>query len=279
MSLQTFKKKGIITSSTGTKISGSRTQNDKWITQGPFGSSGPVLGVGSSGFSINGGTRNVGYIGKSSHFSSTGTPFVGTAAKGSGGSFGLYPSTNNVFNFPDSRGETQGKQYQFNKPSVLSTKGQITKKYRWIHSGKYPHYWVQPVYGNSNLSDNASQQVYIDQKAAASICVNNTNKPEIYKDYFKRGGSTGCHTTPAKYNSYNIISSSGLYTKTLGIPQDASQYTTQVQKPCANPVGEQKPFPFAVNNSHSSSRKQTPGPPPPIWTEYYLSPPLWYTQS
>jgi len=278
MSLQTFKKKGIITSSTGTKISGT-APGGVWIRQGPFGSKGPVSSIGSHGFSINGGTRNVGYIGKTSHFSSTGTPFVGTAARGSGGTYGRYLDTNPVFNVTDSRCQTQGRQSLFIKPSVLSTKGQLAKRFRWIHSGQYPNFWVQPVYGNSNLSDNASQQVYIDQKAAAATCVNDTNKPEVYTENIKKGGATGCNKTTAKYNSYNIIASAGAYTKTLGIPQNASQYTTQVQRPCAHPVGRQKPFPFAVNNNHSSSRKQTHGPPPPIWTHYYLEPPKWYTDS
>jgi hypothetical protein len=279
MSIQTFKKKGIITSSSATKISG-KPPGGIWISQGPFGSLGLNVGAsGLSGFSINGGTRNVGYIGKTSHFSTTGTPFVGTAARGWGGTNGLYPPTEPLFNFPDSRGQTQGRQYQYIKPSVLSTKGQIRKQYRKYFTGQYPNNWVQPVYGNSNLSDNASQQVYIDQKAAAHVCVNDTNKPEVYVDNFKKGGATGCSTTTAKRTSYNTMDSAGLYTKTLNIPQVASQYTLQVQRRCSHPVGPQKPFPFAQNNSHSSSRKQTPGPPPPIPTPYYLSPPKWYLQS
>jgi len=279
MSLQTFKKKGIITSSTGTKISGS-APGGIWITAGPFGSQGQnVAAIGARGFSINGGTRNVGYIGKTSHFSSTGTPFIGTAARGSGGSSGLYPVSAPSFNVPDSRGQTQGKQYMFIKPSVLSTRGQLTKQFRWIHTGQYPNYWVQPINGNSNLSDNASQQVYIDKKAAASVCVNDTNKPQVYENNIKKGGATGCSKTTARHTAYDIMASAGLYTKTLRIPQNSSQYTTQIQRPCANPVGAQKPFPFAVNNNHSSSRKQTLGPPPPIWTTYYTTPPAWYIHS
>ena len=279
MSIQTLKRKGVITSSTGTKISG-RQPGGIWITQqGHFCAIQPAAVPGISGFSINGPTRNTGYIGKTSHFSSVATPYVGTVPRGWGGTNGLYPATQPIFNYNEATGETQGKQYLYVKPSVVSTFGHIRKQFRKYFSGQYPNYWVQPVYGNSNLSDNASQQVYIDQKAAANICVNDTNKPEVYADNFKKGGATGCSTTTAKHTSYNIMDSAGLYTKTLRIPQVASQYTLQIQRPCANPVGTQKPFPFAVNNSHSSSRKQTPGPPPPIWTPYYLAPPKWYINS
>jgi hypothetical protein len=184
--------------------------------------------------------------------------------------------------------DTRGKQYRYIKPSVLSTKGMLEKKYKWINNGQYPNYWVQPVYCNSNLSDNVSQQVYIDAKAAQSITVNNTNKTYLYVNHYKKGGSTGCSTTTAKYNSYDIMAANGLYTKTLGIPQDASQYTLQIQRKCANPIGPQKPFPYAANNTHSPSigslssstvQTGTNGPPAPISTPFYIKPPDWYTNS
>lgn len=280
MSIQTLKKKGIITCN-GTNVSG-KPPGGIWLSQGPFGSfsltsgGGGGGGTGGSGFSLNGGTRNVGYIGKSSAFSKSGTPYYGQNPIGWGGTAGKYPKSQPLFNFPLVRGETQGKQFAFIKPSVLSSKGMLEKKYKWIHNGQYPNYWVQPVYGNSNLSDNASQWLYIQTKAAANITVNNTNKPQVYATNYRKGGATGCSTTTAKRTSYNIMDSAGLYTKTLGIPQTASQYTLQVQRPCANPTGAQKPFPFATS-SGSSSAGVTPGPPPPLVTPIYLTPPDWYT--
>jgi hypothetical protein len=96
--------------------------------------------------------------------------------------------------------------------------------------------------------------------------------------------STGCYTTTARFNSYNIMSSAGLYSKQLYIPQEASQYTVQVQRKCANPVGALKPFPFAANNGTTGSvgtqrgagSQSASGPPPPITTPTYLTPPAWY---
>ena len=275
MSIQTLKKKGVITCH-GSKVSG-KPAAGVWLSQGPFGRSGyDVQSVGYEGFSINGGTRNVGYIGKSSAFSKNGTPYYGANPIGWGGTNGRYPQSQPVFNFPQVRGTTQGQQFMYIKPSVLSTKGMLKKKYRWIESGQYPNYWVQPVYGNSNLSDNASQLLYIQTKAAANVCVTDTNKPETYVGYKRPGGATGCRTTTARYPSYNIMHSQGLYSKTLHVPQQSSQYTLQVQRKCANPTGPLKPFPFAVNGGSRNS-KVTPGPPPAISTVNYLTPPSWYT--
>jgi len=285
MSIHTLKKKGVITC-IGTKISG-KPPGGIWLRQGPFGSTDNIYASGNSGFSINGGTRNVGYIGKSMAFSQNGTPFYGKFPIGYGGSSGRYPSPEPLLNFPQVRGETQGKQFMFIKPSVLSTKGMLEKRYMWINNGQYPNFWVQPIYANSNLSDNASQWLYIQNKAAANICVNNTNKPEIFVGNIRRGGATGCRTTTAKYQSYNIMSAAGLYAKFLYIPQDASQYTVQVQRQCVNPCGAQKPFPFAANNGISGGigtstgaiSQTNSGPPPAIDTPTYLTPPEWYLNS
>ena len=44
----------------------------------------------------------------------------------------------------------------------------------------------------------------------------------------------------------NIQQSNAPYTKTLHQPKDASDYTLRVQRRCQDPVGFQKPFPYAV---------------------------------
>jgi hypothetical protein len=73
----------------------------------------------------------------------------------------------------------------------------------------------------------------------------------------------------------------------LHIPQESSQYTLQIQRKCTDPLGIQKPFPYAANNTHtpsiaslSSSTVQTGanGPPTGIITPFYLNPPRWYTK-
>jgi hypothetical protein len=269
MSIQCLKKKGVI--QYGSKRSG-KPPGGIWISRGPSGS----LAPGFVGFSIEGASRNVGYVGKTYSFSKQGTPFYGQFAKGHGGHLGKYKTAEPLFN--SSEASVLGDQYKYVKPSVLSNKGMLATKYRWISSGQYPNIWVQPTYSSGPMEDNASQLLYIQKKAAANICVNNTNKPEIFVDYKKQCGKVGCYTTPARGDYFTATSNGTSYTKDLGISIDAGQYTTQIQRPCANPVGSQKPFPFAVNNSNGLSRKSVTGPPPEILTEYYLTPPAWYTK-
>jgi hypothetical protein len=277
MSLQTFKKKSVI-NSLGVKISGKPT-NNFWISQGPENNNVPY---GTSGFSLQGGRRNQGYVGKTYQMSKNGTPFYGIFPIGYGGCCGKYPKSQPLLNCPEVKVDTRGKQYRYVKQSVISTKGMLEKKYKWINNGQYPNFWVQPVYCNNNLSDNASQQVYIENKAANSITVNNTNNQYKFLNYYKKHGPMNCSTTTAKYKSFNIISSNAPYTKLLTIPQESSQYTQQIQRKCVNPIGPQKPFPFASNNTKSpgigslSSSTPIQGPPSNIPTPIYLEPPEWY---
>ena len=70
MSLTAFKKKSVI--QFGSNRSG-KPPGGVFLPQGPFGSNTSILSlslknVAQNGFSINGGTRNTGYIGKSSSF-------------------------------------------------------------------------------------------------------------------------------------------------------------------------------------------------------------------
>jgi len=285
MSIQAFKKKGVINYGSRRSAKG---PGGVWLPQGPFGAKDGLGGMlalslknpGPEGFSINGGTRSKGYIGKSSAMSKNGTPFRGQFPCWiSGGRSGRYPQ-NIVLNSPLVKAINEGSQFEYIKPSVLSNKGMLEKKYMWIHNGQYPNYWVQPVYPTGTQDQNASQWLYIDTKAAANVCVNDTNKPQIYVGHRIRGGPTGCSTTNAKYPSYNILSSNAGYTKTLGIPQTSSQYTLQVQRKCSNPVGPLKPFPFATNGgSAGASNTRTFGPPPPVLTQNFLTPPDWYWSS
>jgi hypothetical protein len=300
MSIQTLKKKGIITCH-GTKVSG-KAPGGFWLNQGPFGSLGVVGAAGMEGFSVNGGRRNRSYIGKSYCFSRMGTPYYGQFPIGWGGSSGRYPKSEPLLNVPRVLGDVEGRQYKYVKPSVLSTRGMLEKKYRWAYNGAYPNFWVQPVYPNGSLSDNASQQVYIDQLAAANITVNDTNRPQVYVDNIRhcrgarrkglavgdqaQSGTDGtlvsnCDPLKVRMRTYDDIAGQGAYTKTLRIPQTSAQYTLQVQRKCSNPVGAQKPFPFATSTPGISNvgGSAHAGPPPAILTPVYTSPPAWYIAS
>ena len=286
MSLATFKKKSINRWSSATKISG-KPPGGYWLPQGPFGANtvGLKLAIdnyGPVGFSLNGGHRNVGYVGKTYKMSKQGTPYRGVHAMGNGGCCGTYKNTNNVFNIKEV--DTLGTQYKYIKPSVLSTKGMLEQKYRWAYNGKYPNYWVQPIY-TGNQTETASQGLYIQTIAAANDCVVDVNDFKKYVGYIKNCGPTDCSTTTAKYK-YNTMAANAPYTKFLRNSQDSSQYTLQIQRQCANPTGLQKPFPFATNTgtgiAYTGGLKVSAGNSGACAiaaSPVYLAPPEWYIKS
>jgi len=75
MSIQAFKKKGVI--NYGSRRS-AKTPGGIWLSQGPFGKTNEssLTAPGIVGFSLNGGTRNVGYTVKVVHSPSKELPFM-----------------------------------------------------------------------------------------------------------------------------------------------------------------------------------------------------------
>ena len=210
MSIVAFKNKSVAIY--GTNISG-KTPGGKWSPQGPFGKLALPLGLyGPEGFSINGGHRNVGAVGTPMAFSKNKTPFRGIHACGNGGHCGTY------YNRPllnvNLAVIVPGTQYEYIKPSVLSNRGMLSKKYRWAYNGKYPNYWVKQIYATGPLSDNASQGVYLHNKSASNMCSLN-QKPSVS-------------------------------------PQTENEYTLKIQKQCVDPNNLQKPYPPSVNRIASS---------------------------
>jgi hypothetical protein len=264
MSLATFKKKSINSASSATKRSGKPT-NQYWNYQGPYGRKGSLASTiflngligpngqtgnaynaSNAGFSINGALVAYGGVGRNMKMSKSSTPFRGIYPKGWGGTHGRYPDSpdNYVINVRPGLGKQQTIGSIVN-PSVLSNRGMLARKYRWINNGQYPNNWVQPNY-TGNQTDSASQGLYIQNKAAANDCFYDVNNTENYVDYFKTCGSTGCQTTPARGYTIGIQQANAPYTKTLHQPKDASAYTLHVQRKCQDPVGLRKPFPYAV---------------------------------
>lgn len=281
MSLTAFKRKSVI--QYGSKRSG-KPPGGYWLPQGPFGSNSVSLEIaknnyGPVGFSLNGGHRNVGYIGKTYKMSKSGTPFRGIHAMGSGGSYGNYYNSEPVFNVNEVI--VQGDQERYIKQSVLSTYGMLAKKYRWIKSGQYPNNWVQPVFGASTQSDTKSQGNYLQNLSAANMCVIDVNDQAKYEGYVVRCGPTNCSTTTAKFK-YNDMARNGPYTKTIKQPIDSSQYTLYIQRGCQNPKGAQKPFPYAVQTGtgiKTGGVSVTSVGNACNTSNIYLTPPDWYVKS
>jgi len=308
MSLTAFKRKSVI--NYGSKRSGIEP-GGYWLPQGPFGHSTKVLkeaiqNYGPVGFSINGGRRNIGGVGRDMKMSKSGTPYRGTQPIGFGGTFGKYPSATLVGSTADgiqSTGcipnahskqaavdpvlnsrvvDTMGTQYLYIKPSTLSTYGMLDKKYRWAWYGQYPNYWVQPNY-TGNQTDTASQLLYIQNKASANVCSLKVNNVGTYEGYYVKSSPTLCTpgTSTAKFK-FNDMARNGPYTKTLYQPVSYDQYNLYIARGCNNPVGPQKPFPFAVQTGSSQAAAGT------SITSFasgcntqnvYLAPPEWYIKS
>ena len=303
MSLTAFKRKSVI--NYGSKRSG-KAPGGIWLPQGPFGHSthGLQLAIdnpGPVGFSINGGHRNVGGVGRDMKMSKSGTPYRGTQPIGFGGTYGKYPSALLVGSEGQYTGavqpqnnpspvvqpvlnsrivDTMGTQYLYIKPSVLSTHGMLDKKYRWAYYGKYPNYWVQPNY-TGNQTDTASQMLYIQNKASANTCNLKVNNTATYEDYFVKTSPTLCTpgTSTAKFK-YNDMARNGPYTKTLGQPVSYGQYNMYLTRGCNNPLGPQKPFPYAVQTGtgiQAGGTSITSVGSSCGTANVYLTPPAWYT--
>lgn len=301
MSLTTFKKKSVI--NYGSKRSGI-APGGVWIPRGPFGTAKSALKQalqqsGPVGFSINGGHRNVGGVGRDMKMSKSGTPYRGTYPVGWGGTYGRYPSAILVGNNQSTGAvsnstaqvvepvlnariaNTMGNQYLYIKPSVLSTKGMLETRFKWIHNGQYPNYWVQPNY-TGNQTDSASAWLYIQNKSAANTCKLDVNNVGTYAGNIIPAGPTLC--TPGRSTAmfkYNDMARNAPYTKTLYQPVSYSQYNLYLTRGCNNPVGAQKPFPFAtaVGSSHNAAGTSITSFGTGCGsTPFYLSPPAWYTQ-
>jgi hypothetical protein len=97
----------------------------------------PTSGIGTKGFSLNGGYRNIGAVGQFRMVSNvTRTPFRGTEPMGHGGFNGEY------YNHPSNSGDCCTNDDSIIKRSSLNTAGMLDEKYKWTKS-QYPRYWVK----------------------------------------------------------------------------------------------------------------------------------------
>ena len=270
MSIVAMKNKSVIQYG-GASMSKGQGQSGVWLNQGPFGMFRDVASRAyGQGFSINGGRRSGTYIGKSMGMSKNGTSFRGTEAMGSGGHYGAYYNKEPVLVMSLAKTDVEGSQYAYIKPSVLSSKGMLEQKYKWIHSGQYPNYWVQP---DANLSLNFSYQAYVDKLAAKNITVTEINNSDKFSGLCT---ATKCNSNKTISNStFNSISASAPYAKNSHVPQTSSQHTLAIQRECSL----SQPFPFAVNGGASSGTGSSNAYPPPIGEIIYLKPPPSFTKN
>lgn len=255
MSIVAMKNKSVIKH--GSKRSGV-PPGGFWLPQGPFGGGSGVkpaqldLSIkqyGPVGFSLSGTHRNTGYVGQNMGMSKSGTPFRGLNPMGAGGCCSKYKRPLPVYNV--NKVITQGDQYLYVKPSVLSEPGMLRKKFRYIYNGQYPNYIVKDVF-TGNKTDNASQGVYLSKLSAANDTVIDVNKEIKYVTDTKSCGPPGCRPKPPTAK-YNTIAAQGRFTKHTKNPIDSSSYTLYVRRQCATSDCEptKKPQPVPDNGNGS----------------------------
>lgn len=139
----------------------------------------PISGKGKNGFSLNGGHRNIGGVGRFRLISNTTrTPFRGNLPMGSGGCCGIYDTT------VSNSGSCCTNDPEIIKPSSVNTKGMIQMRYerkwdvdkneykcpRLVLNSQYPYAWTQQ--DNSSYVSTHDQGLYIRSKTQASgVCV------------------------------------------------------------------------------------------------------------
>jgi len=239
MSLTAFKKKSVILY--GANVSGKPTENNKWIHRGPFGLYNQVLSTGNNGFSINGGTRNVGYVGKTYAMSKQGTRYRGLHAIGYGGFKGQYYHAEPVLNAGEVK--TLGQQAEYIKPSVLSNAGMLRTRYRWLFNGVYPNWIVKNIY-TGNLTENASQGNYIDTLSSKSDCVLDVNNQEKYLGTCTKDGKCSDRLSIVK-RTYDNVAMDAPYTKPAKCAVSQSDYLLHLTKNCSKSIH----LPIATNGN------------------------------
>jgi hypothetical protein len=243
MSLAAFKKKSVILY--GANVSGKPTGgDDMWVHRGPFGRTNQVLSSGNNGFSINGGTRNVGYVGKTYAMSKQGTRYRGLHAIGYGGHGGQYYHAEPVLNSAEVH--TLGQQAEFIKPSVLSTPGMLRTRYRWLYNGVYPNWIVKNIY-TGNMTANASEGLYIDRLSSANDCVFDVNNQEKYAATCTKDGLCSDRMSIVK-RTYNNVAMDAPYTKPAKCAVSQSDYMLRLTKKCSRGVPH---YPEATNGNNA----------------------------
>jgi len=167
--------------------------------------------AGRDGFSINGGRRSTGYIGKTSHMSRASTPFNGLNAKGHGGKYGKYVTQppGHYVSQKNAMVETRGTQGENVCPSVISIGSMVRKKY----SGA-AHNVIQSITPENPNPADYSHEMYLHAKRARNICVVDVNNSSAHADDTHRKTCS--------------------YAKTLGEPMEGHEYVTYVRKSCAD---------------------------------------------
>jgi len=114
----------------------------------------PISGIGSKGFSLNGGYRNIGGVGQFRMVSNvTRTPYKGVNPIGWGGCCGTYPI------YINNSGNCCTNDDSIIKKTVKNTMGMIDERYKGILFGTYPNTWVKDDENSYRITKTQGQYV------------------------------------------------------------------------------------------------------------------------
>ncbi len=225
MSLHTFKKKSIAK----LNLSG-RSPEQTWMVQGPYGKLTPSFVKASGGFSLNGGFRNVGAVGPTNLGKSvTRTPFRGPEPMGHGTCCGTY--RRDIHN----SGSCSANNNNYIKPSVLSTRGMLDKKYKWFSSNMMSGKgWV--VKPGDNYPLNSSQGLYIEQVKTEAALHKTSDISGNGLPYAAKVG--GCNNRTLNFTGTKRIPCAS-YTKTVPVTITSGENIPYRQRNCLAQTGAQ----------------------------------------
>tara|TARA_B100001121_G_C18636755_1_gene597087 strand:- start:188 stop:985 length:798 start_codon:yes stop_codon:yes gene_type:complete len=239
MSLHTLKKKSVAK----LNLSG-RSPEQTWMVQGPYGKLTPSFVKASGGFSLNGGYRNVGAVGPTNLGKSvTRTPFRGPEPMGHGTCCGTYKREIH------SSGSCCTNNNNYIKPSVLSTKGMLDKKYRWFTSNMSSNKgWV--VKPGDNYPLNSSQGLYIEQVRTEAALHKTSDISGNGLPYAAKRG--GCSNRTLNFTGTKRIPCAS-YTKTVPVTITSGENIPYRQRNCLAQTGAQTNV-YLANGSYFTEK-------------------------
>ena len=192
-------------------------------------------------FTINGGPKNLSYIGKTMRNSSVKTPFRGTLPV----NYANSTTTTPVMAYPPLKAEMGSTTTNAYQRSVRNTRSMISTKYTWI-KGQYPIAATQP---NTNLtSAEHTQNVGVtpafhekNQRDGRCTTVAPTTLP-CCKPVVNQPSST--HNIIQRI----IIHNAGGASLPPAAVNGFSDYMNRLRATALAKTGDDKPFPFYVNS-------------------------------
>ena len=205
-------------------------------------------------FTINGGPKNLSYIGKTMRNSIIRTPFRGTLPVNHING----TNTTYVMSYPPLKAEMGAMTANAYQRSVRNTKSMIATKYTWI-TGQYPNVWVQP---SSNLTSAEHARnigigtIFIEKNQREGQCMNVVSLSDPCCKPVTN------HQSSTRNIMQRIIARNAIGTNVLP-PAEVdgfSDYMSRLRATALTKTGEDKPFPFYINNHCGNMETYTTAP-------------------